>query len=262
MQAMILCAGRGSRLADARGKTPKPLVAVGGVSLLAGRIAALADAGFSRFVVNVSPVGGGRQIEARVARWRRGFARGLEIRFSREESPLETAGGIRFALRRGALDSDSPFVAVNADILCDFDCARLRDFRAAPDSILARLVFVDNPPHHPAGDFVLRADGGVATLSTAAAAATAATAAKDARALTFSGIGVYRPRFFADIADGQTIGLAAVLQKAIAGGAVAGEYHRGLWADIGAPSRLAAARARFVNLRPLARARAKNRATD
>ena len=255
MQAMILCAGRGSRLADARGKTPKPLVAVGGVSLLAGRIAALADAGFSRFVVNVSPVGGGRQIEARVARWRRGFARGLEIRFSREESPLETAGGIRFALRRGALDSDSPFVAVNADILCDFDCARLRNFRAAPDSILARLVLVDNPPHRPAGDFVLRADGGVATLSTAAAA-------KGARALTFAGIGVYRPRLFADIADGQTIGLAAVLQKAIAGGAVAGEYHRGLWADIGAPSRLAAARARFVNLRPLARARAKNRAID
>ena len=256
MQAMILCAGRGSRLAAARGKTPKPLVAVGGVSVLAGRIAALADAGFLRFVVNVSPVGGGRQIETRVARWRRGFARGLEIRFSREESPLETAGGIRFALRRGALDSDSPFVAVNADILCDFDCARLRDFRAAPDSILARLVLVDNPPHRPAGDFVLRADGGVATLSTAAAAA------KGARALTFAGIGVYRPRLFADIADGQTIGLAAVLQKAIAGGAVAGEYHRGLWADIGAPSRLAAARARFVNLRPLARARAKIRATD
>ena len=256
MQAMILCAGRGSRLAAARGKTPKPLVAVGGVSLLAGRIAALADAGFSRFVVNVSPVGGGRQIEARIARWRRGFARGLEIRFSREESPLETAGGIRFALRRGALDSDSPFVAVNADILCDFDCARLRDFRAAPDSILARLVLVDNPPHRPAGDFVLRADGGVATLETAA------TAAKGARALTFAGIGVYRPRLFADIADGETIGLAAVLQKAIAAGAVAGEYHRGLWADIGAPARLAAARARFVNLRPLARARAKNRATD
>ena len=255
MQAMILCAGRGSRLAAARGKTPKPLVAVGGVSLLAGRIAALADAGFSRFVVNVSPVGGGRQIEARVARWRRGFARGLEIRFSREESPLETAGGIGFALRRGALDSDSPFVAVNADILCDFDCARLRNFRAAPDSILARLVLVDNPPHRPAGDFVLRADGGVATLSTAAAA-------KGARALTFSGIGVYRPRLFADIADGETIGLAAVLQKAIAAGAVAGEYHRGLWADIGAPARLAAARARFVNLRPLARARAKIRATD
>ena len=250
MQAMILCAGRGSRLAAARGKTPKPLVAVGGVSVLAGRIAALADAGFSRFVVNVSPVGGGRQIEARVARWRRGFARGLEIRFSREESPLETAGGIGFALRRGALDSDSPFVAVNADILCDFDCARLRDFRAAPNSILARLVLVDNPPHRPAGDFVLRADGGVAA------------AAKGARALTFSGIGVYRPRLFANIADGQTIGLAAVLQKAIAGGAVAGEYHRGLWADIGTPSRLAAARARFVNLRPLARARAKIRATD
>ena len=249
---MILCAGRGSRLAAARGKTPKPLVAVGGVSLLAGRIAALADAGFSRFVVNVSPVGGGRQIEARVARWRRGFARGLEIRFSREESPLETAGGIRFALRRGALDSDSPFVAVNADILCDFDCARLRDFHAASNSILARLVLVDNPPHRPAGDFVLRADGGVAATSTA----------KGARALTFAGIGVYRPRLFADIADGQTIGLAAVLQKAIATGAVAGEYHRGLWADIGAPSRLAAARARFVNLRPLARARAKIRATD
>ena len=146
-------------------------------------------------------------------------------------------------------------------IFCAISIARAcAIFAPRPNSILARLVLVDNPPHRPAGDFVLRADGGVATLSTATTAA--AAAAKGARALTFSGIGVYRPRLFADIADGQTIGLAAVLQKAIANGAVAGEYHRGLWADIGAPSRLAAARARFVNLRPLARARAKIRATD
>ena len=69
MQAMILCAGRGSRLASARGKTPKPLVAVGGVSLLAGRIAALADAGFSRFVINVlllSAAGGKSRRASRV----------------------------------------------------------------------------------------------------------------------------------------------------------------------------------------------------
>ena len=156
MQAMILCAGRGSRLAAARGKTPKPLVAVGGVSLLAGRIAALADAGFSRFVVNVSPVGGGRQNRGRASRVGGAVSRAdSKSAFRAKNRRSKPRAEIGFALRRGALDSDSPFVAVNADILCDFDCARLRDFRAAPNSILARLVFRRQSAASSGGRFCL-----------------------------------------------------------------------------------------------------------
>src|SRR5699024_7984228 len=101
---------------------------------------------------------------------------GLRIRYAYEgESPLETGGGMLNAL---PMLTDEPFLAVNGDIFIDIDYATLP---AAPDD-LAHLVLVDNPPHHPGGDFRLLADGHVDAPSS-----------PDASSLTFAGVGVYRP---------------------------------------------------------------------
>jgi MurNAc alpha-1-phosphate uridylyltransferase len=88
---------------------------------------------------------------------------------------------------------------------------------------LAHLVLVDNPDHHPEGDFSL--DSGRVTLS-------------GKNNLTFSGIGIYRPRLFQDVAPGSAARLAPLLHQAIAAGKVGGQYHRGVWADVGTPERL------------------------
>ena len=219
MKAMILAAGRGERMRPLTDRLPKALLEASGRPLIGHLIERLARAGHTELVVNVSHLGG--MIEQALGD---GSRYGARIVYSREAQPLETGGGIAYAL---PLLGDAPFLVVNSDIYCDFDFARL----AAPAALLAagaglaHLVLVDNPPHHPAGDFVL-AGGKVS----------AAGAAR----LTFSGIGVYAPALFAGITPGARCQLAALLVPAMARGLVTGEHHRGLWMDIGTPARLEA----------------------
>ena len=54
MNVMILAAGRGERLRPLTEGTPKPLVEVGGQTLLGRHLARLAGAGFRRAVINVA----------------------------------------------------------------------------------------------------------------------------------------------------------------------------------------------------------------
>lgn len=198
---------------------PKTLLRAGGRPLVAHLIERLARSGFSDLVVNVSHLGA--LIERELGD---GARHGVRIVYSREEHPLETGGGIAYAL---PLLGPEPFVAVNSDIYSDFDFARLPAAAAALAGGVAsaHLVLVDNPPHHAAGDFCL-ADGRVA--------------ADGAGKLTFSGIGVYAPQLFAGIVRGAKCQLASLLRPAMGQGRVRGEHHRGLWMDIGTPERLAA----------------------
>lgn len=200
-------------------RVPKPLLPVGGRPLIAHLIGRLARAGLTELVVNVSHLAG--LIERELGD---GSNLGVRIIYSREEHALATGGGIAYAL---PLLGQAPFVVVNSDIYCDFDFERLASAETALDSgaLAAHLVLVDNPPHHPAGDFCLlegkvSADGGEARL-------------------TFSGIGIYSPALFADVVRGAKCQLATLLKPAMARGRVTGEHHRGRWVDVGTPQRLA-----------------------
>ena len=211
---MILAAGRGERMRPLTDGTPKPLLEAGGKSLIARVIEALVRARLRELVINVSHLGS--RIESALGDGRRWDAR---IRYSYEPEALETAGGIAKAL---PLLGNAPFVAVNGDIHTDFDFSTLK---AARDGALAHLVLVDNPPHHPRGDFALEG---------------ARVANDGALRRTFSGIGVYDPSLFTHIVSGTKAQLAAVLRPQIDAQRVTGEHHRGAWLDIGTPERLAA----------------------
>lgn len=217
---MILAAGRGKRMRPLTDRVPKALLRAGGRPLIVHLIERLARAGFTELVINVSHLGG--LIERALGD---GAALGVRIAYSREARALETGGGIAYAL---PLLGRAPFVVVNGDIYTDFDFARLvyAGEVLGPER-LAHLVLVDNPPHHPRGDFCLRA-GKVRE--------------EGARRLTFSGIGVYAPQLFASLAHGARAPLRALLAPAMAQGWVSGEHHRGLWLDVGTPQRLAALR--------------------
>jgi hypothetical protein len=54
-----------------------------------------------------------------------------------------------------------PFVVVNGDVYCDADFTALRSAaeNLNADGPLAHLLLVDNPEHHPEGDFHLDPDG-------------------------------------------------------------------------------------------------------
>jgi N-acetyl-alpha-D-muramate 1-phosphate uridylyltransferase len=216
--AMILAAGRGERMRPLTDHAPKPLLPAGGRPLIEYHIEALVRAGVRGLVINLAHLGG--QIRRHLgdgARW------GVAIRYL-EEPPgaLETGGGIFNAL---PLLGDAPFLVVNGDIWTDCDFARL----GCPADALAHLLLVDNPEHHPRGDFTLEA-GRIGN--------------GEGGRLTFSGIGLYRAELFAGCTGG-AFPLAPLLRRAADRGLVSGEHFRGAWQDIGTPQRLAALDARL-----------------
>ncbi|GAA0215731.1 nucleotidyltransferase family protein [Castellaniella daejeonensis] len=236
MRAMILAAGRGERMRPLTDTCPKPLLPVGGRPLIAWHLERLARAGITDILVNHAWLG--ERIEAALGD---GQAYGVRLRYSAESPALETAGGIARAL---PFFQDRPFLVVNGDVWCDWDPARaIRIAAGWPAGRLAHLVLVDNPDHHPEGDFMLQADGFVAPRPVSDGPSKDAplrAAHAPAPALTFAGIGLYHPALFAATEADRPAPLAPLLRQAMAAHAVSGERHAGRWVDVGTPARLAA----------------------
>ena len=212
MKAMILAAGRGERMRPLTDTLPKPLLQAGGKPLITRHIEALARAGVSEIVINT-----GWQGDKLPAALGDGARFGVQIHYSVEGWPaLETAGGILNAL---PLLGEAPFILVNGDVYCDFEFAGLQ--LQAED--LGQLLVVDNPSHHPQGDFALN-NGRVQR--------------DGANKLTYAGIAVLHPALFAGLTPGSRP-LREILQQAIAAQRLGGHHHPGQWFDIGTPQRLA-----------------------
>ncbi|MDR5890102.1 MULTISPECIES: N-acetylmuramate alpha-1-phosphate uridylyltransferase MurU [Halomonas] len=211
MKAMILAAGLGTRMRPLTDHCPKPLLPVAGKPLIVHHLERLATAGIREVVINVS-----YRAEQIIEALGDGHEFGVDIAWSREDAPLETGGGIRRAL---PLLGEAPFWLVNGDVWCD----------VTPDALpplgddLANLVLVDNPDHHPTGDFHLDAGGRVH--------------AEGEPRLTYAGLALLDPALVATQTDG-AFALAPLLREAMAAGRVAGHHHRGAWVDVGTPARL------------------------
>ncbi len=213
---MILAAGRGERMRPLTDTLPKPLLSVGGKMLIEYHLEKLKAAQITELVINHAWLG--EKIEQALGD---GSAYGLNITYSAEAEALETAGGIVNALPllRGENENDEPFIVINGDIFCDYDITAL------PSSLpgLAHLVLVDNPEHHPDGDFSLTSSGMLGQ--------------KGKVKYTFSGIGIYHPDLFKEYAKSK-LALAPVLRAAMDKKQVSGELYQGIWHDIGTPERL------------------------
>ncbi|MBT3308372.1 MAG: nucleotidyltransferase family protein [Gammaproteobacteria bacterium] len=215
MKAMILAAGRGERMRPLTDHTPKPLLQVKGKRLIEYHLQALAAAGITEVVINYGWLG--QQIPAALGD---GSRYGISIHYSPEPSEaLETGGGITQAL---PLLGEEPFIVVNGDLFTDYPFARLIE---APASS-AHLVLVDNPQHHPQGDFVLQA-GQITDYG----------GRSGAEQLTYSGIARFDPTFFDSGRSGR-FPLAPMLFDAVDRGILSGEQYRGQWSDVGTPERL------------------------
>lgn len=234
MKAMILAAGRGERMRPLTDRLPKPLLAVAGKPLIYFHLEKLAQAGVTDVVINTAWLA-----EHLVAAIGTGAAWGLHVHWSHEpEGGLETAGGIIQALPwlTGATTSHAhlveqqPFWVVNGDIWTDFDFNQLPRQLAGH---LGHLVMVDNPSHHPEGDFSLTTTGLVTT------------AAKQVPRLTFSGVSVLSPALFAGYGQGR-LALRPLFEQAISNQQLTGQHHQGCWTDVGTPERLARLNATLV----------------
>jgi MurNAc alpha-1-phosphate uridylyltransferase len=217
MKVMLLAAGRGTRMLPLTATTPKPLLQAGGHSLIEHQIRKLARDGFTELVINYSWLGA--QLEQALGD---GSHLGVDIQWSPEPEPLETAGGIIRAL---PLLGPAPFAVVNADIWTAYPFAQLRMVLRPGD--LAHLVLVDNPSHHPAGDFALDAAGRLRLPQPGRVS------------FTYSGIAVFDPQLFAGITAAK-YPLLPLLKRALAQQRASGAVFGGEWFDIGTPERLRA----------------------
>ena len=216
MKAMILAAGLGNRMRPLTLYKPKPLLEVGGKPLIVWHIKKLKEIGVTEIVINsawladvlIGALGDGSQF-------------GVQIRWTREDEGLETAGGIINAL---PLLGTEPFILVNGDVWTTFDFTSLLEVKLEND--LAHLVFVSNPEQHPNGDFTL-AEGRSYTFDQN----------KQGENLTFSGVSVIHPKMFDGLENGKRP-LAPLLKNAMLDGKISAEKMQAAWVDVGTPERL------------------------
>lgn len=203
---------------------PKPLLRVGNKMLIEYHLENLVLAGFKEIVINHAYLGD--KIEEALGD---GARYGVTIQYSKETIKLETAGGIANALPYlNANHCNQPFLVVNGDIYCPIDFSSLipdlARLNAQSNDDLAHLLLVNNPSHHPEGDFYLSEQGRII--------ATGQTK------LTFSGIGIYRPQLFEQVTINCPTRLAPLLHQTVANHQVSGNFFSGEWIDIGTPDRL------------------------
>jgi len=214
--AVILAAGRGERMRPLTDATPKPLLKVGGKSIIEWQVERLAAGGFRDLVVNHSHLGA--MIEEALGD---GARYGVRIRYSHEPKALETAGGVAQAL---PLLGEEPFLVVSGDIYTAFDYASLRprmeSIAADPRAVAAHFVLVDNTSFHADMDVE---NGRVS---------------RAAPRLTYGNIAVFHPELFGEIERGTWLKLFPWAYRFVDQGRVSGERFAGVWDNIGTPQQL------------------------
>lgn len=223
MKAMILAAGRGTRMAPLTDHCPKPLLKLVGKPLIQHHIEKLVAAGIRDIVINHAYLG--LMIEQALGD---GHKLGCSIRYSAETEALETAGGIVQALPLLMSESAAPFLLINGDVWSNWDYAQAF---AKSDQIQQRqmagwLGLTDNPAHNPNGDFELTNSGILGPQAVH-------------QGVTFSGISVLSPALFAGVEPGVRP-LAPLLRQAMARQQIIGEPLNADWVDVGTPERLQA----------------------
>jgi len=221
LRGMVLAAGYGTRLVPLTDLVPKPLLPVGGLSLLDIAVANLDRAGVDRIVVNTHHLGA--QVSTHVA------ARADAARFtlSPETEILGTGGALHGA--RGFLAQAAHFLLHNGDVLTDADLGALLAAHRAGGAV-ATLLLVDCPS---VNTVEVADDGAVLRLAGRPAATSASSAV--ARRLTYAGVGAFARRILDDVPEGAS-SLVDVLAKLLSRepGAVRAWMPANVaWSDVG-----------------------------
>lgn len=231
--AMVLAAGLGQRMRPITDHTPKPLVAVGGKTMLDHALDRLAEVGVSRAVVNVHHLAA--QIERHVA------TRSMPaIAISDErDALLETGGGVVKALPHLGT---APFFHLNSDSLwVERGVSNLALLADAwrPDAMDMLLLLAPREGslgYDGAGDFH-RGDDGALTRR----------AGTETAAHVYAGVAIIKPGLFDDAPAGRW-SLNRLFDRLIPERRLHGLPLLGEWLHVGTPEAIPAANARFAAL--------------
>jgi N-acetyl-alpha-D-muramate 1-phosphate uridylyltransferase len=219
--AMVMAAGKGTRMMPLTASKPKPLVEVAGTTLLDHVLDLLRGAGVGRIVVNVHYFAD--QIEQHLAR----HAEDFDVAISDERDLLrDTGGGLIKAL---PLIPDDPFFCINADnwfadtpehalelMARAWDPARM-------DVLMLVVPFARAGNSQGQGDFDLDADGRLSREGP-----------KRARPYVWTGIQLLARKVVCN-PPADVFSTNVFWDRAIAAGRCHGIVHQGDWFDVGYP---------------------------
>jgi len=225
--AMVFAAGLGVRMRPITDALPKPLVKVGGRTLIDHCLDRLAENGVERAIVNVHWLAD--QIEAHLAK-----RRSPKIVISDERSKLLDQGG---AIKRAApMIGDDPFLICNTDAF----------WIEGPRSNIARLAEAFDPEtmdllllvaasagavgvDWPGGDFTMAHDGRLQPREP-----------RHVAPFVYAGVGIIKPQLFKS-QTAEVFRLAPFFHAAAAKGRLYGVRLDGLWVHVGRPETIAEA---------------------
>jgi MurNAc alpha-1-phosphate uridylyltransferase len=226
--AIVLAAGLGTRMRPYNGHVPKPLVTVGGRSLIDYGLDRLVEAGVERAVVNVHHLADA--VERHLASRKR-----PRIFISDErQSLLGTGGGIAKALPQ--LDA-APFFLVNSDTLwldgIKPNFARLAESfdASAMDALLLLAPSAGSLGYQGRGDYTMLDDGRLRRRGE-----------NEVAPFIYAGAAILSPALFADAPQG-AFGLTSLFDRAAEAVRLYGLRLDGLWMHVGTPEAVAAAEA-------------------
>jgi len=226
--AIVLAAGLGTRMRPYNGHIPKPLVAVGGKSLIDYGLDRLADAGVERAVVNVHHLADAveRHLSARQK---------PHIIISDERGELlGTGGGIAKALPQLG---DAPFFLVNSDTLW-LDGVKPNFVRLAEnfdaktmDALLLLAPTTGSLGYEGRGDYTMLPDGRLRRRGE-----------QEVVPFIYAGAAILTPALFAAAPAGG-FPLTLLFDRAGATGRLFGLRLEGVWMHVGTPEAVVAAEA-------------------
>ena len=200
-----MAAGKGTRLHPFTDNNPKPLIRVGGISLIERNILKLKENNISDVIINVHHFG-----EKIINFLGDGSNYGLKISYSLEKELLGTGGGICNSIHH----FQDPFIALSSDTWTDFDLKGL----SLEKGKLAHMVLVPNPEHNLAGDVALV--NGLIDLQSGN------------NKYTFSGISILSPELFNESKVSKAELWDDFLKSAAAKGLVSGELYEGAFENL------------------------------
>ena len=117
MDAVIMAGGEGTRLKSVTGETPKPMALLCGKPILEHILLLLKQNGIRNVCISLR-----YRPEVITSYFGNGKSLGMNIRYSIENTPLGTAGGVKSCLNHNIGDN---FLVISGDCACDFDLRRL-----------------------------------------------------------------------------------------------------------------------------------------
>jgi NDP-mannose synthase len=214
--ALVMAGGRGERMRASGMATPKPLVTVGGKTLLEHNLVALLQSGM-RDIVVATP-GHSPEIAAFVLGPCRALVsdRGGELRLYEERQPLGNIGAAAEVVCRG-----SELLVVFADNLTTLDLAAVVRHHKKVGAELTLAVHLE-PFRIPFGEVEVR-DGMIVAYAEK----------PEHRVLVSSGVMVLGPAAIARIPRGQATGISWLANRLLAAGArIAALPHDAPWIDV------------------------------